>query len=112
LGGARTADRRDPVPPEELTVADGSTKVRRVLDWYDFVCAFCHVSQQRKSTLEDHGFELVAIPLQAHPEIPPGGRTIGARDGCSVDGVGRASLKRSSSHLEDRDAPRMCHPTA
>jgi predicted DsbA family dithiol-disulfide isomerase len=76
------ADIPDAVPPDEpLTVADESSGARRVLHWYDFLCPFCYVGQQRNTIFENHGFEVVDIPFQAHPEIPLGGRTVGERRG-------------------------------
>jgi predicted DsbA family dithiol-disulfide isomerase len=58
-----------------------ASDARQVLHWYDFVCPFCYVGQQRNTMLEDHGFVLVPVPFQAHPEIPPGGRFVGRRSG-------------------------------
>jgi predicted DsbA family dithiol-disulfide isomerase len=50
-----------------------------VLHWYDFVCPFCYVAQQRNEIFRRHGIALVALPFQAHPDIPPGGISAGAR---------------------------------
>jgi predicted DsbA family dithiol-disulfide isomerase len=58
-----------------------ATAAREVVHWYDFVCPFCYVGQQRNSILVDHGFALVAVPFQAHPEIPSSGRIVGERSG-------------------------------
>ena len=72
----------DTVPSDELlTVMGGLNGARRVLHWYDFLCPFCYVGQQRNTIFEKHGFEVVDIPFQAHVEIPRGGRAIGARSG-------------------------------
>jgi predicted DsbA family dithiol-disulfide isomerase len=57
------------------------TGPRRVLHWYDFLCPFCYVGQQRNSILEAHGFEVIDLPFQAHPDIPRGGRAVGPRTG-------------------------------
>jgi predicted DsbA family dithiol-disulfide isomerase len=54
---------------------------RRVLHWYDFLCPFCYVGQQRNAIFEDHGFDVVDIPFEAHPDIPLGGRRAGERSG-------------------------------
>jgi hypothetical protein len=76
------ADMPDAVPPDEpLTATDQSSGARRVLHWYDFLCPFCYVGQQRNRIFESHGFEVVAIPFEAHPDIPIGGRAIGKRNG-------------------------------
>ena len=46
--------------------------VRRVLHWYDFLCPFCYVGQQRNTIFEDRGFDVIDLPFQAHPDIPSG----------------------------------------
>jgi len=53
----------------------------RVLNWYDFICPFCYVGQQRNAILDHHGFDVVGLPFQAHPDIPTGGITAGPRSG-------------------------------
>ena len=53
----------------------------RVLHWYDFICPFCYVGQQRTAILARHGLEVVELPFQAHPDIPPGGIAAGPRTG-------------------------------
>jgi predicted DsbA family dithiol-disulfide isomerase len=53
----------------------------RVLHWYDFLCPFCYVGRQRNRIFESHGFDVVDLPFQAHPDIPPGGRAAGRRSG-------------------------------
>jgi len=55
--------------------------VRRVLHWYDFLCPFCYVGRQRNTIFEDHGFDVIDIPFQAHSDIPRGGRAAGCRAG-------------------------------
>lgn len=52
-----------------------------VLHWYDFICPFCYVGQHRTAILVRHGLRVVELPFQAHPEIPPGGMTVGPRQG-------------------------------
>jgi predicted DsbA family dithiol-disulfide isomerase len=52
-----------------------------VLHWYDFLCPFCYVGQQRNTIFERHGFDVIDIPFQAHPEILPEGRAVGERRG-------------------------------
>lgn len=52
-----------------------------VLHWYDFICPFCYVGQQRNAILRRHGLRVVEMPLQAHPDIPPGGIPVGPRQG-------------------------------
>ncbi len=67
------------VPPDELLTEPNGA--RQVLHWYDLLCPFCYVGQQRNAIFERHGFDVVDIPFQAHPEIPPEGRAIGERRG-------------------------------
>src|SRR5689334_5549122 len=52
-----------------------------VLHWYDFICAFCYVGQSRNTILVQHGLQVVELPFQAHPDIPPGGIPAGPRSG-------------------------------
>lgn len=53
----------------------------RVLHWYDFICPFCYVGQQRNTILARYGLDVVELPFQAHPDIPPGGISAGPRNG-------------------------------
>ena len=52
-----------------------------VLHWYDFICPFCYVGQQRNAILSGHGLRVVEMGFQAHPDIPPGGIPAGPRQG-------------------------------
>jgi predicted DsbA family dithiol-disulfide isomerase len=52
-----------------------------VLHWYDFICPFCYVGQQRNTILVEHGLDVIEMPFQAHPGIPPGGIPAGPRHG-------------------------------
>jgi len=54
---------------------------REVMHWYDFVCPYCYVGQHRTALLVEAGFEVVALPFQAHPGMPPGGLPMGPRHG-------------------------------
>jgi predicted DsbA family dithiol-disulfide isomerase len=49
--------------------------------WFDFICPFCYVGQDRNRILRAHGIEVVDHPLQIHPEIGPGGALAGPRVG-------------------------------
>src|SRR3954468_4775293 len=53
----------------------------RVLHWYDFICPFCYVAQQRNAILVRRGLDVVELPFQAHPDIPAEGIAAGPRDG-------------------------------
>ncbi|RKN21489.1 hypothetical protein D7147_10390 [Micromonospora musae] len=52
-----------------------------VLHWFDFICPFCYVGQQRDDILERRGLDVVHLPFQIHPEIPDGGVEAGPRNG-------------------------------
>jgi predicted DsbA family dithiol-disulfide isomerase len=53
---------------------------RTVLHWFDFICPFCYLGQQRNQILSQHGLEIVHLPFQIHPDIPPEGIEAGPRD--------------------------------
>lgn len=59
----------------------GATVTAPVLHWYDFVCPFCYVGQDRSGILADRGFTVLSIPLPIHPEIPQEGTEAGPRQG-------------------------------
>jgi 2-hydroxychromene-2-carboxylate isomerase len=52
-----------------------------VLHWYDFVCPFCYLGQQRTAILVRDGLQVIELPFQIHPEIPLGGIPAGSRNG-------------------------------
>jgi predicted DsbA family dithiol-disulfide isomerase len=52
-----------------------------VLHWYDFVCPFCYVGQDRSRILTGRGFTVLSVPLPIHPEIPHEGIEAGPRQG-------------------------------
>jgi predicted DsbA family dithiol-disulfide isomerase len=54
---------------------------RVVLHWYDFLCPFCYIAQNRNAILTRRGLDVVELPFQAHPDIPPGGILAGPRNG-------------------------------
>lgn len=56
------------------------TSPRTVLHWFDFICPFCYLGQQRSQILSEHGLEIVHLPFQIHPDIPPEGVEAGPRD--------------------------------
>jgi predicted DsbA family dithiol-disulfide isomerase len=58
---------------------------RTVLHWYDFLCPFCYVGQSRNEILARHGLDIVELPFQAHPDIPPEGIAVGPREGRMYD---------------------------
>src|SRR5712664_1342779 len=56
-----------------------------VLSWYDFLCPFCYVGQDRTAILVRHGLHVIELPFQIHPEIPPGGIPAPPRSGPRYD---------------------------
>lgn len=52
-----------------------------VLHWYDFICPFCYIGQQRNAILVQYGLHVVELAFQAHTEIPSGGIPAGPRNG-------------------------------
>jgi predicted DsbA family dithiol-disulfide isomerase len=68
----------DSATSKALQIADTA---RAVPHWYDFLCPFCYVAQQRNVILSRQGFSVIDLPLRAHPEIPPGGIEVGPRQG-------------------------------
>jgi predicted DsbA family dithiol-disulfide isomerase len=54
---------------------------RTVLHWYDFLCPYCYVGQSRNAILARHQLDVIELPFQAHPDIPPSGSPVGPRNG-------------------------------
>lgn len=65
----------------ELSGRQSVNDLGTVLHWYDFLCPFCYIGQQRNAILVRHGLHVVELPFQAHPGIPAGGIPAGPRDG-------------------------------
>jgi predicted DsbA family dithiol-disulfide isomerase len=49
--------------------------------WYDLTCPFCYVSSSRNKILKENGFTIIALPFQAHPDVPAEGIFMGQRTG-------------------------------
>src|SRR5215475_7379888 len=64
-----------------LTVTDEIQNAGIALQWYDFDCPCCYVAQHRNAILVRHGLDVVELPFQPHPDIPPGGVAAGPRNG-------------------------------
>jgi predicted DsbA family dithiol-disulfide isomerase len=56
-----------------------------VLHWFDFICPFCYVAQDRNRILRDAGVSVIDLPMQIHPEIAPGGAPAPPRTGPMYD---------------------------
>lgn len=52
-----------------------------VLHWFDFVCPFCYIAQDRNRILRDAGVTVIELPMQIHPEIGPDGAPAPPRTG-------------------------------
>jgi predicted DsbA family dithiol-disulfide isomerase len=61
--------------------------------WYDFTCPFCYLSKSRNKILQDKGYNLIQLPFQAHPEIPPEGIYIGERGGPMYEILEREAIE-------------------
>lgn len=48
--------------------------------WYDLLCPFSYVGQDVPEILRDQGLKVIGLPLQLHPQIPPGGIPMGSHD--------------------------------
>jgi predicted DsbA family dithiol-disulfide isomerase len=64
-----------------------------VLHWYDFICPFCYVGQQRTKVLVRNGFSVIELPFRAHPEISAHGMQMGPRKGAMYDNLEREAMQ-------------------
>lgn len=53
--------------------------------WFDFVCPFCYIAQDRNRVLRTHGLAVAEHGLRIHQEIGPGGAPAGPRVGPTYD---------------------------
>ena len=65
------------------------SRVVAVEHWFDFICPYCYVAQDRNRILREHGVQLIEHPLQIHPEIGPGGTPVGPRSGPAYEFLAR-----------------------
>ncbi len=85
---------------------------RTVLHWYDFLCPFCYVGQQRNQILVRHGLHVVELPFQAHPDIPRGGIPAGPRNGDMYAVLEREATEAGLSLHWPRHLPNTRHALA
>lgn len=52
-----------------------------MLHWYDFLCPYSYIGQQRTAILVQRGLTVVQLPFQSYPDIPAEGLRVGARSG-------------------------------
>jgi predicted DsbA family dithiol-disulfide isomerase len=57
--------------------------------WFDFICPYCYLAQDRNRILRAHGIQVAEHALQIHPEIGPGGTFVGPRSGPSYEFLAR-----------------------
>ena len=75
-----------------------------VLHWFDFICPFCYVAQDRNRILRDAAVTVIDQPLQIHPEIGPGGAPAPPRTGRMYEQLAQAAREAG---LALRWAPRI-----
>ena len=56
-----------------------------VLHWFDFICPFCYIAQDRNRILREAAVSVIDLPMQIHPEIGPGGALAPPRAGPMYD---------------------------
>ena len=56
-----------------------------VLHWFDFICPFCYIAQDRNRILREAAVSVIDLPMQIHPEIGPGGAPAPPRAGPMYD---------------------------
>jgi predicted DsbA family dithiol-disulfide isomerase len=67
------------------TIVPASSPVVTVEHWFDFICPFCYIAQDRNGVLRENGIRIAEHGLQIHPEIGPGGMPVGPRVGATYD---------------------------
>jgi predicted DsbA family dithiol-disulfide isomerase len=75
------------VVPEAVT--GSPLRVATVEHWFDVICPYCYVAQDRNRILREHGIHVVEHALQIHPEIGPGGTPAGPRTGPAYEFLAR-----------------------
>jgi predicted DsbA family dithiol-disulfide isomerase len=75
------------VVPE--AVSGPPSHVVTVEHWFDVICPYCYVAQDRNRILREHGIHVAEHALQIHPEIGPGGTPAGPRSGPSYEFLAR-----------------------
>ena len=57
--------------------------------WFDVICPYCYVAQDRNRILRERGIRVAEHALQIHPEIGPGGIPAGPRSGPAYEFLAR-----------------------
>lgn len=61
--------------------------------WFDLICPFCYIAQDRNRILRARGIEVIEYGLQIHPEIGPGGVEAGPRSGPMYESLARLAAE-------------------
>jgi predicted DsbA family dithiol-disulfide isomerase len=69
--------------------AGSPSRVVTVEHWFDVICPYCYVAQDRNRILRERGIRVVEHALQIHPEIGPGGTPVGPRSGPAYEFLAR-----------------------
>jgi predicted DsbA family dithiol-disulfide isomerase len=85
---------------------DASSPLVVVQHWFDFICPFCYIAQDRNRILRGHGIQVSEHALQIHPEIGPGGALAGPRVGSVYEFLAREA---DAAGLPLRWTDRMPH---
>jgi predicted DsbA family dithiol-disulfide isomerase len=70
-------------------VTGSPSRVVTVEHWFDFICPYCYLAQDRNRILHEHGIRVAEHALQIHPEIGPGGTPAGPRSGPAYEFLAR-----------------------
>jgi 2-hydroxychromene-2-carboxylate isomerase len=70
-------------------VTGSPSRVVTVEHWFDFICPYCYLAQDRNRILRQHGIHVAEHPLQIHPEIGHGGTPVGPRSGPTYEFLAR-----------------------
>jgi predicted DsbA family dithiol-disulfide isomerase len=80
------------MPPSHVVAAAGTSSPSRVVTvehWFDVICPYCYIAQDRNRILRERGIQVVEHGLQIHPEIGPGGTPAGPRTGPAYEFLAR-----------------------
>lgn len=44
--------------------------------WSDYICPWCYLGRDRTALLRSVDVEVIQLPFELHPELPPGGRAV------------------------------------
>jgi predicted DsbA family dithiol-disulfide isomerase len=75
--------------PRDASEPGSAQYGRTAVHWFDVICPYCYVAQDRNRILRAHGVEVVEHALQIHPEIGPGGTPAGPRSGPAYEFLAR-----------------------